>query len=410
MQVLRPGAIDPTGRVLSAGSRFVQSGVVTGKTGLTEPSWPTAIGDSVADGDFVWTMATTRITDENCPNSAEVVVMQSKVYASGSHLEIPTSDPDLHIDSVDEADLVRFSAATDPFDWTSPDDAGFLAVGVQASGSEVVRALGKYNNQLVVLMQDNIQLWAVDPDPARNALTQVIGDIGTSLSKTVANIGTELVFLTAAGFRSLGQQEATTNVRDTDIGSPVDVPVQESIDRLAEKQATASLNPEAGQYWCSIGDDLWAWTWSRSAEVQAWARFDHIGAVEYFAPLGVDMYMRDESDALIVADTDAKTDYSGDFDVTIEFSYQSSGSPGGLKQYQGVDVLLDGTAAIAFKYDPRDTLLETSPIQLHGNTRPGYMTPMELCTTDIAPILRYTGQDKLSLDMLTLYFNDLGVI
>ena len=375
-------------------------------TGATEPVWPTTPGETVEDGQITWKTVQTLVTDTRCPNGPEVLVHQSKVYGIGSNLPIQGTN----MDSLDETDIVRYSATNDPFDWSTPDDAGFIAVGVQSTGSEVAKALGKYDNQLAVLMEDNVQIWAVDPDPERNALIRSIGDIGVSLSETVANIGTDLIYLSDSGFRSISQQIDTVNLEDTDLGSPVDDPVVAAV-ATAVGTPTAAHFSGLGQYLCAVDNELWAWTWSRNAEVIAWSRYEVPLSVDYFAQLTNRLFMRGLGGELVHLDPATKTDYTGDYPVLMDFDYQSlQGGVGVTKQFMGFDVNLIGEAEVTFKYDPRHVSRETSPITMAGNTRPGGMAPMECTTPEIAPIIRYTGPDDLRVDSITIYYENLGVI
>jgi len=389
-------------------------------TGAAQPAWNNTVGDKTQDENITWVTRSTRVTDPKCPNSAEIVLHQSKVYATGSNIEInadgqDSAGHDLSIDSVEEADIVRFSATSDPFDWSKEDDAGFLATGVQAAGSEVARALGKWNNQLVVLMEDNIQIWAVDPDPQRNALTQIIGDIGTSVSESVVNIGTDLLFLGPSGFRSLGQQKDELILHDTDVGSPVDEAIIKAVQALSLSQEdpieiVATPYASLSHMWCAIGKDIWSWSWSRNSKVNAWARFTIPETVQYFAPLANSLYMRGDTGKLMVADTVNKVDYNGNFKVRAEWAFQSLNSLGVMKQIQGVDAVLRGSAKLNFKFDAKYPDNETLPVTMSGNSRSGGLMPVEIMATEVAPILSYEGADDLQIDALTLYYNNAGIV
>jgi hypothetical protein len=69
-----------------------------GTSGGSEPTWPTTVNATVADGSVVWTCRATAITDTNCPHSASVVKKSSKIFA------------------VDD-EVVRFCATSAPRDW-----------------------------------------------------------------------------------------------------------------------------------------------------------------------------------------------------------------------------------------------------------------------------------------------------
>src|SRR5690606_25770286 len=77
------------------------------ETGSTEPVWPTEEGAVISDGTMAWEAVSTRVIDENCPNSKIVQIASGKVYAA-------------------DDDIIRYSATMDPMDWSSENDAGYL--------------------------------------------------------------------------------------------------------------------------------------------------------------------------------------------------------------------------------------------------------------------------------------------
>jgi len=371
-------------------------GVVKG--GPSEPSWPTVDGESVVDGNITWVAKSTLVTDKNCPNTAEVLVIESKVYAIGSN-----------IGSKHEEDIVRYSATNEPFDWTAEQDAGFLPTGTQSAGSEIARSLGRYNNNLVVIMDDNIQIWAVDPDPKMAALIQTIGNVGTEYPDTILPIGTDMVFLTPYGFRSLGQRQGSPDFEDTDVGSPVDDPVTETLKAFTGKPI-ATLYSTKSQYWCAIGSEIWVWTFSRNNEVKAWSRYTVPHNVRYFAQSGEQLFIRTDDDRLVLLDEDLKTDYMGDFLVGIDFNFQGMKDIGMLKQFVGFDAVIVGEADVSFGVDANNPNAETTPVHIANSTKPGQLQPMQVMSTEVSPRIRYIGPDGLRFDSLAIYYETLGLM
>ena len=103
----------------------------------------------------------TQVTDANCPHTRAAVKTASKIFAI----------------SPDGA-TVRYSKTGDPVVWTETDDAGFLPTGLNALGSRNANALGLYRGNLVVLMRDGAQVWAVDPDPTAMSLGETVENVG----------------------------------------------------------------------------------------------------------------------------------------------------------------------------------------------------------------------------------------
>lgn len=368
-----------------------------GTSAGTEPTWGTANGGTTADGTVTWTTRYSRVTDENCPETPAILALGQKIYAIGT----------INNNGVDEHDIVRYSATGLPTDWTTANDAGFLPVGIQATGSETPTALGKYNSNLAVFFEDAIQIWAVDPDPIQNALIQTIGGVGTKNYKTQHPLGTDLLFLSQNGVRSVGQQAYTVNAQDNDVGAPVDPPVAASL-KTTTVAPVGWVFPELGQYWCCIGRDIWVWTWSRDSEVRAWAHFKSPNFISDLTYMNGVMYGRTYGGALLAFDPNVFTDLGVNFDVTVEFAFQSNGAIGVIKQYTGADVLMSGTANISMRYNSNNPEYRTIPVTAKGNTRPGAKLPVECMTTEIAPVIQYKGPDDFILQSLTLYYETLN--
>ncbi len=109
-----------------------------------------------------------KIADSNCPNTKGAVKMENKIWAING-------------------DSVRFSATGNPRDWSTAQDAGFLAVGLKQKGSDNALALGQYKERnLVVFFADGSQLWAVDPDPANHSFTQSLPGVHTRYHRSIA--------------------------------------------------------------------------------------------------------------------------------------------------------------------------------------------------------------------------------
>jgi hypothetical protein len=107
------------------------------------------VNNTVVDGQVTWTCRTFAITDANCPHTKQVAKQAQKMFAVGT-----------------DATTVRFCKTGDPRDWTATNDAGFLAAGLYARGSDQVTSLNIYgNSSLAVFFSDNAQLWLVDPNP-----------------------------------------------------------------------------------------------------------------------------------------------------------------------------------------------------------------------------------------------------
>jgi hypothetical protein len=185
------------------------------QSGTVEPVWPTVLSTAVLDASTFadsngvnvitsinWTASSRQITDSKCPNTNAVALNSSHVFA------------------VDN-DIVDFSAAVDPTDWSTANNAGYLPTGLNNYGDNPAAVLALYRSNLVVFNSGGYQLWQTDPDPANMAFldAQPVGSTFTRAAQSVAN---DLLFLTEVGVRNLATVGATANMQIGSSGQPID--------------------------------------------------------------------------------------------------------------------------------------------------------------------------------------------
>lgn len=380
-----------TFRLSTINNGFKYEVTAAGTTHATnEPIWPTTPGATIVDGTVTWTCRTYAVLDANCPNTKQVLKLSSKIWAIGV-----------------SGDTVRFSATNDPRDWTTANDAGFLPVGVQQSGTTVATALGFYTNRLVVFFSDSSQVWQVDVDPAKHAFLQSV-DVGTVLSYSHSNMSGDVFFLSPSGVRTITRQDVTTNLIDSDVGSPID---NELIDGLLIDIVNAKSQHYrgAGQYWLFSGQKAAVFTFSRTTGISSWSIYEFPYLMNAMAELNAELYIRSGND-VYKFDRTVKTDDGVFYHCDVELSYLDFKSPGILKQILGMDAVVDGTCNISFRFDPREPNLKSDPpVTVIGDTRSRYVYPVELVTTSIAPVIDNFDDQDFELHQLIFYFENLGI-
>ncbi len=333
----------------------------------------------------------THIADANCPNTKQVTKISSKIWAIGTN-----------------GDTVRFCATNAPRNWTLASDAGFIPVGLQQSGANQATALGFYTNRLVVHFADSSQIWQVDVDPAKHAFLQAV-DVGATLPYSHANMAGDEFFLSPAGVRTITRQDVTTNLIDADVGSPIDRELLKG-NFIVLANAKAQYYRGGGQYWLYSGNKAVVYTFSRTSGVSAWSVYEFPYNLDYLDEYNADLYIRSGNNVYKL-DRDVKTDNGVFYGVDIELAYLDFKSPGILKQILAMDCVVTGSCDISHRYDPRDTELVTNPpVTVVGDTRPGYLFPVELCVTSLAPVLRNFDDEEFELHQLTYYFDNLAPI
>jgi hypothetical protein len=186
------------------------------QSGLTAPTFPTTIGISVFDSStftnqngyittlcgMAWVATDRHVIDTGCPNTLPVTIGASHVFAGSN-------------------DIVPFSAAVNPIDWSSTNNAGYLPTGLNNYGDNPVAVLALYRSNLVAFNAGGYQMWQIDPDPQNMALLDA-QPIGSTYTRAAQSVSNDLIFLTAVGVRNLGTVGATANMAIGNTGQPVD--------------------------------------------------------------------------------------------------------------------------------------------------------------------------------------------
>ena len=331
----------------------------------------------------------THIADVNCPNTKQVTKIASKIWSVGI-----------------VGDTVRFCKTNAPRDWTTVNDAGFLPVGLQQSGANQATALGFYNNRLVVFFADSAQIWSVDPNPALHAFLQAV-DVGATLPYAHANMSGDVFFISPSGVRTITRQDVTTNLIDADVGSPIDYELLKGT-YINLATARAQFYRGGGQFWLYAGSKVMVFTFARTAGISAWGEYNYPYNIDYADELNAELYIRSGNDVYKV-DRTVKTDNGVLYRVEIETPYLDFKSPGILKQITGMDAVITDSCTITHRFDARNqSLITDPPVSISNDTRPGYIFPIELLATNIAPVIINYDSNEFELHQLTYIFDNLG--
>lgn len=330
------------------------------------------------------------ITDPSNPRTAAVAIAAGKVFAAGPE------------------DTVRFSATNSPRDWSSANDAGFLPTGLQANGDPRPLALGHHYGKLAVIQRDSIQTWTVDPDPRSHRFEQEVDNIGTRYPRTVARVAGDLFFLSDYGVRSVGVQQYTQNLQETDIGSPVDADIKAALE-ATDDEPVARYYHGLGQYVLAIGAELFAYTYSRTAKISAWSRYILPAAVTDMAELNGELFLR-TADGVYRMDENSAADDGVLVVLRAVTAYMDFKKPSRTKHLTGFDAVMQGDALVSFLYDERRPALKTPAMRVDGITHPGVVYPVDLLCTAVAVEFVHAGLTPFRLDSFTFHYEELGVV
>ena len=377
--------------VITDGTVYVPAG--------TEPRWdPTinTVSTLAGDGLTQFRSESRSITDPDCPHSESFTSAAEKIWAI-------------------DGPVIRGSAISNARVWDATLETlpgVILPVDTHATGSSVTRAVSQYNGRLTVFFEDSVQFWDVDPNPALDKFYKAVDGVGTSKHRTPKEFSGDIIFLAESGFRTVTTLKDTNeNFAESDVGSAIDslVVPNDSDNPVSE------FYSRRGQYWCSMPESskapVWAYTFSRTQKISAWAQYDFPFAVEYMAVLGSDIYIRPLNGYAIYKVNNDDTvfwDSGTNFEMRIEMPYLDFKKPGSTKYISSMDIVLQGTCEVAFRFDPNDPSLITDPITITGDTRPYQSIPLEITTAGIAPVFTSTSNKDVQIESVTFHFEDLG--
>jgi hypothetical protein len=352
-------------------------------SGTAQPTFPTTIGTTVHDPStftdangvltsacsMSWICINRQITDVNDPGSNAVALGASHVFAGNK-------------------DIVSYSAAVNPTDWTSTNNAGYLPTGLNNYGDNPVAMLVLYRSNLMAFNAGGYQMWQIDPDPANMALldAQPVGSIWPRAAQSVAN---DLLFLTEVGVRNLGTVGATANMAIGNTGQPVDPLVKAAL--TSGTYSPISLYyPGRGQYWLIFGPEAFVLTINGQGQ-KTWARYTFPAAItDWTLSQGV-LYLRTATNLVWEVNASSSVDDSSalttgtntSFSSVIQWPYLDGGSLGVNKMLVGVDVVGDGACYVQVGFDQADkSTFNDNP---GFSTSTGVTTPYFVSIDDTVP-------------------------
>lgn len=359
------------------------------QSGDTEPTWPDAVGGEVPDNTISWQAVSQRVEDENCPNTKEVAIAASKIFAG-------------------DGDIIAYSATVNPLDWTTTDDAGYLPFGLQTYGSQPVSALGLYRSNLVAFNAEGFQMWQVDEDPQNMALLDAVA-VPCEYYRTPVPVMNDLVFLTREGIRSMGIAGASTNLQAGSFGKQIDPLVLEAI--AGGEIPNALYFPGAGQYWCIFGAEAFVLTVNGGKNDMSWSRYVFPSSIDYWTILGDDLILRSGNKIWRISDEatldDQVGEYGEDFTGELWWPYLDMGMIGVEKMFIGFDLVGEGEVSVSIAYDQTNLASVTTPYTIDADTVPGKLIPLPVSAPSFQVRLTFSANQTWEWQATTAYVNDM---
>jgi hypothetical protein len=185
---------------------------------------------------------------------------------------------------------VYWSNLLDGAEWRSgTGTVGSLDIsGILVYGNDEIVGLGAHNGRLIIFCKNNIIIMDDQDagkqylDPADMALVEVINGVGCIARDSIVNTGTDILFLSESGVRSLGRtiQEKSQPMRD--ISRNVRDLLVTQVSRADKNEIKACYSESNGFYLLAIPEDGVVWCFDTrialqngSAKVTRWNSLTH---------------------------------------------------------------------------------------------------------------------------------------
>jgi len=183
-----------------------------------------------------------------------------------------------------------YSALTFPATWNDPNATGngFTTMTNWYAGPATLQAIAPYQGNLLFANRNYVQVWRVDPDPSNFAAIQTLPNIGTFAPMSVQPVGDmDVYMLYDSGVRSVRVRDASNNAIIADIGTPIDLLIQQVLAPLSDAQKASCpgiVDPAANRYWLYIPTSndtpgtgpvgkIYVFSYFTSSQVAAWSTY-----------------------------------------------------------------------------------------------------------------------------------------
>lgn len=259
----------------------------------------------------------------------------------------------------------HFSGIKEPTKWTTDTTgAGAIDMSTQASGSETLTSLAKYQQYVAVFAERVIQIWNFDSDPTQNTQRQVLNNTGTASPRSVTQFGdNDLFYLDESGLRSLKARDASNAAATSDIGVPVDSLITSVLQALSAEQRSrviGLIEPRDGRFWLIMGSRIFVFSFFGGAKISAWSEYtastqsgDTVTTFEITDAVVFQrrVYVRAGDTIYVYGGTGVDLTYD-DIEAEAWLPYLDANTPTRAKAFEGVDAAVTGTWEVRVALDP----------------------------------------------------------
>ena len=246
-------------------------------------------------------------------------------------------------DTASDKSTISWSDLLDGLAWTGGSSGSINLRKFWPRGYDTITALAAYNDFLVVFGKNNILIFQGASSPSTMELHDTIKNIGCVARDTVEDIGTDLLFLSSSGLRSLGR---TIQDRAPDIGD-ASKNVNNDLKNVYKTEngiIRGHYNEDEGFYLISFQDNDICYVFDTRYPLEDGS----LRATTWTGLVPLSMERTDDAEFYIGL-SDGIKKYSGYLDDgtdTYEMDWTTHpltfGVPGNLKFLKNIDITLEG--------------------------------------------------------------------
>ncbi len=347
--------------------------ILANTSGTASNGFPVTIEIGPSSGVYDITLSGTPVTSGSPPTSTYTATMggggtAAATYTPGEFLW--TSKNKMYQLS---SSIMFFSAIEDATEWIdSAAGAGFVNMSNQAVGTENLRGMANYYQNVAVFSERAIQIWFLDPDPASNSQIQVLSNTGAIAAGSIVPFGDNDVFyLDESGIRSLRARDSSNAAFVGDVGNPIDDIIRTEIisNRTNATAAKGIIEPREGRFMLAIGTSIYVFSYFPGSKVSAWSKYEPGFTIDSWCVQGEKLYVRDTDRKLYLYGGSSGDTYDSS-SVSVVLPFLDGGKPATQKMFNGIDMACDGEWQVRVATDPRniatDELVATVPDTTFG--------------------------------------------
>ena len=302
--------------------------------------------------------------------------------------------------------VLHYSGLNDPAEWNDASaGAGFINLANNAKGSEDLKALANYFDNIAVLAEQAIQIWFVDADDTKNAQMQVLNNTGTIAPDSVVEFGDNDVFyLALSGIRSLRSRDSSNAAFVGDIGNPIDDLVVSQIraSKTTAEAAQAILEPRDGRYMLAVGDTIYVFSYFPSSSVSAWSIYKPGFTVDSFAYDGTQVLCRSGNKLYSLGGASGNT--YDNTTVTVQLPFLDATSPATDKSFSSIDMTCENVWTVSVATDPQDISTVEEVVTVNSTTYGLGRAAIQGYSTHIAPKMVCTASGAAKIGNLAIHY------